>query len=108
LAEIYFPFHYEKKSARISEFPIKTQVVRLYKAAANELKRGEFRRLQLEEFVIVKGAYISITIHNFMDNISKIGVAFNKLIGHPQIDPKGACIEWYLDDLDCKCMVKLK
>ncbi|MCJ7466894.1 MAG: hypothetical protein MUO53_09405 [Maribacter sp.] len=62
----------------------------------------------MEEFVREKGAFILITIHNFMDNFPKIGEAFKKLIGHPQIDPKGACIEWYLDDQDCKCMVKLK
>jgi hypothetical protein len=43
-----------------------------------------------------------------MDNIPKIGEAFKKLIGHPHIDPKGACIEWYLDDQDCKCLVKLE
>ncbi len=80
----------------------------IHLAAANELKIGELRAHGLEEFRIEKGTYISITSYNFMERIPKIGEAFNKLMAHPQIDPNGFCLEWYLNENDCRCMIKSK
>lgn len=81
----------------------------IYKAAAEELEPGEAARLGCETFVIKKGAYISITIRNHFNDPSSIGNAFQKLISQPDIDPKGYCLEWYLNytDNDVKCMVPL-
>ncbi len=79
----------------------------LYKAGAEEIAAGEAEELSLKTFVIRKGEYISIDIPDFMENIAAIGNAFGELISHPGIDPNGACIEWYLDDNNVKCMVRL-
>ena len=29
------------------------------------------------------------------------------LISQPDIDPNGYCLEWYLNDMDVRCMVRL-
>ena len=79
----------------------------LYKAGAEEITENEAEELGLKTFVIKKGNYMSIDIPDFMDDIPAIGSAFGKLISHPGIDPNGACIEWYLDDDNVKCMVRL-
>ncbi len=79
----------------------------IYKAAAEELIKGELSKHNLNDFLIEKGNYISIMIYNFIDNLPEFLPTFQTLMAHPNIDPKGACIEWYLKDKDCRCMVKL-
>jgi hypothetical protein len=79
----------------------------IYKAAAEELREGEAESLGLATYVIRKGDYISIDIHDFMHKVTSIGETFQKLISDPRIDPNGACIEWYMNDDDMKCMVRL-
>lgn len=94
----------ERKYFGIS-FPIDGRIV--YKAAAEEVKTGEAEGLGLETYIIRKGEYISIDIPDFMNKVPEIGKAFEKLIADPRIDPKGACVEWYMTDDNMKCMVRL-
>jgi hypothetical protein len=42
-----------------------------------------------------------------MQNIPKVKETFQKLLAQPDVDPNGYCLEWYLNDKDMKCMVKL-
>jgi hypothetical protein len=79
-----------------------------YSAAAEELHEGELSSLKLQDHIIPKGKYHSITIHNFMEDISAIGKAFEQLVSMPDIDPDGYCVEWYLSDKDVRCMVKIR
>lgn len=82
----------------------------IYKAAAEELEIGEAEKYGCETFIIKKGKYICIEIKNHFQDASSIGNAFQKLLAHPDIDPQGYCLEWYLNltDADVKCMVRLK
>jgi predicted transcriptional regulator YdeE len=81
----------------------------VYKAAAEEIQKGELGSHGLEEFIIPKGEYINTVVHDFPGNIPAIGGAFQEILhGEFDIDPEGYCIEWYLDDKDVRCMVKLK
>ncbi len=80
----------------------------IYKAAAEELKPGELSTHGLEEIIIQKGNYQSIVVHHFMKDIPAIGIAFQELIALPDIDPKGYCVEWYVNEQDVRCMVRLK
>jgi hypothetical protein len=80
----------------------------IYKAAAEELDEGELSRHNLESFIISKGVYIYIDVPNFMQHLPDIGNSFRQLLADPRIDPNGACVEWYMNDADCRCMVKLK
>lgn len=79
----------------------------IYKAAAEEVGDGEAEKLGLETYLIKEGTYISIDIHDFMNNVDAIGKAFDKLIADPRIDLNGACVEWYVTDDVVKCMVRL-
>ncbi|HEY1054925.1 MAG TPA: transcriptional regulator, partial [Emticicia sp.] len=85
----------ERKYFGIS-FPIDGTII--YKACAEELTLGEAEALGLETYLIRKGEYTSIDIHDYMKDVSGIGDAFNTLLENPRIDPHGACIEWYRND----------
>lgn len=77
----------------------------IYKAAAEELSGDEAPGL--ERFILKKGTYISIDIPDFMNNISAMGEAFQKLVADPRTDPDGICVEWYFNEKDVKCMVRI-
>ena len=58
--------------------------------------------------VIPKGKYIAETVHNFKDDVSRIGKTFEKLLRQPNLDPQGYCVEWYLpNDEDVICMIRV-
>jgi len=80
----------------------------IYKAAVEESYPGEGEKLGCETLVIKKGQYISIYIKDFMKDIPKIGQSFQELLADERIDPKGCCVEEYINDKDVRCMVRLK
>ena len=80
----------------------------IYRAAAEELNDREAESLNLDTLILKKGNYISLTINNYMKDISAIGEAFKLLLSNRDIDPQAYCVEWYLSDKDVKCMVRLK
>lgn len=80
----------------------------IYKAAAAEIYAGEAAEKGLETFVVKKGEYAMITVHNYMKETGAIGEAFQQLLKHPQLDPNGFCLEWYISKEDVQCMVPLK
>jgi hypothetical protein len=80
----------------------------VYMAAAEELQQGEGEKLGCPTMVLKKGNYICETITGFMQNIPAIEKAFNQLTSQPGIDPQGYCVEWYFNDKDVKCMVRLE
>lgn len=80
----------------------------IYKAAAEEIKTGEAAGLNLETMIIQQGHYLSLFISNFHEDVQKIGKAFRQMIADPRIDPRGFCVEWYLNEKDVRCMVKLQ
>jgi hypothetical protein len=79
----------------------------IYKAAAEEKKSGEGQSLGCETLVIKSGKYICLTIVDFMNNIPAIGKAFQELLTNPDIDLEGYCVEWYFNEKDVKCMVRI-
>jgi hypothetical protein len=88
-------------------YPDKTGAL-VYMAATEETYDGEAAKYGCEKFMIKKGEYISMLIHDFMKDIPAIGLAFQQLIRHPGIDPAGVCVEIYEMPDDVRCMVKLK
>lgn len=79
----------------------------VYWAAAKENYAGEAKALNLEQFTVKQGTYASETINNPMEHPEKIGETFTRLLQHPNLDPKGACIEWYKTLHEVVCMVRL-
>lgn len=80
----------------------------IYRAAAEELEAGEAKKLNLDTMVLKKGRYTVITIHDYMKDIPAIGNAFQQLIALPGIDPQGYCVEWYVNNKEVKCMIRMK
>ena len=80
----------------------------VYRAAAEEMEVGEAEKLNCNTLVLKKGKYISLTINDFMKDLPSIERAFKQLLTHPGIDPQGYCVEWYLNEKDVKCMIRLK
>lgn len=99
-------FNAERKYYGIS-YPDKSGSI-IYKAAAEEMYAGEAAEKELETFIVKKGAYASIIVPDYMNEKAAIGEAFQKLLKHPQLDPQGFCLEWYLSKTEVQCMVPLK
>ena len=100
------PFNTERKYFGLS-WPDKNGDI-IYKAAAQELNEGELSGHQLETKTIIKGEYLYIDVPDYMKDIPAIGAAFQQLIHDDRIAPDGFCIEWYLTQTLCRCMVKIK
>jgi hypothetical protein len=79
----------------------------IYKACAEEAYTGEAEKFGAETFVVKKGDYISIVLHDFMADTSAFGRAFRELTADPRIDPQGAGVEMYLSEKEVRCMVRL-
>lgn len=99
-------FNTERKYYGIS-YPNKNGSI-IYKAAAEEMNEGEATEKGLDTFIVKKGVYASIIVPDYMTEKAAIGEAFQKLLKHPQLDPQGFCLEWYLSKTDVQCMVPLK
>ncbi|UKJ08769.1 transcriptional regulator [Solitalea lacus] len=80
----------------------------VYRAAAEELKRGDAEAFGCDTLILKKGRYVNLTINDYMKNIPQIGKAFEELLTNPEIGPQGYCVEWYINNKDVKCMVRLK
>jgi len=63
--------------------------------------------LVFNAFVLKKGNYTSLILTDYQKDIDAIGLAFSKLLQNKHIDPQGYCVEWYLNDTDMRCMVRL-
>ncbi|MCB5239374.1 MULTISPECIES: transcriptional regulator [Niallia] len=99
------PFSKERRYFGLSR-PENGMIV--YKAAAEKLEIEEEENNECESFIIERGNYRYITVLNYENNPQGIGTAFEELISYSDIDPNGYCVEWYFNDKDVKCMVRLK
>lgn len=79
----------------------------VYKAAIEEVSPGEPEELGAETYTLKKGEYLSLIVHNFMDDIPSIGKAFNKLVAAPGVHPNTIGVEEYLSATDVRCMVPM-
>ncbi len=99
------PFSKERRFFGISRPEDGGEIV--YRAAAEELYQGEAQKFNCETLVLKLGRYISLTVYDYLENVQNIDEAFKKLLSYPAIDPNGYCVEWYLNDKDIRCMVRL-
>ena len=80
----------------------------VYRAAAEELYPGEGQKFHCDTLVLKKGKYICLTVEDCMKDLQSIDRAFKELLSYPGLDPQGYCVEWYLNNKDLKCMIRLK
>lgn len=79
----------------------------VYRAAVEEATPGEAEKYHCDTMVLQKGKYLARTIADFMSNLPAVGATFQQLIAQPGVDLQGYCVEWYLNDKDVTCMVRL-
>jgi hypothetical protein len=79
----------------------------VYKAAAEEINQGEAEKLNCDALLLERGKYICLTINDYMKDIQSIDRSFKELLLYPGLDPKGYCVEWYFNDKDVKCLIRL-
>jgi hypothetical protein len=80
----------------------------VYRAATEEVTAGEGKQYNCETLMLKKGNYIIITVADYREDLERIKMAFQKLLAHPDLDPHGYCVEWYMTDKEeVKCMVRL-
>jgi len=101
-----FPFGKERYSFGISQ-PNREGTI-IYSAAIEEKSKDEAEKYGCKTFTIKRGLYISTLIKNYLNNLPCIGDVFQEMITQPGIDPEGYCIEWYLNENEVRCMVKLE
>ena len=79
-----------------------------YLAAAEVMADDESNKPGYEPFTLKSGIYIYTDIKDFRKDIPAIGQTFTRLLTNTGIDPNGCCVEWYTNDNDVRCMVRLK
>ncbi len=79
----------------------------IYMAGADEKYISKPEKNTISK-IIPAGDYIYTDVNNYSENLLKIGQVFDRLTHHPDIDPEGFCLEWYLPDTICRCMIRLK
>ena len=79
-----------------------------YKAAAEEINKGEAEKFGCNILILKKGKYICLTVHDYIKDVQSIERAFQQLLKQPGLDPEGYCVELYLDDKDVQCMIRLE
>jgi hypothetical protein len=80
----------------------------MYKAGALTTFDGEEKKYNLGIFTIKKGNYITETIYDWKRNIPLIKTVFATLFGAADVQRDSPCLEWYKNDDELMCMVKVK
>ena len=80
----------------------------IYKAAAEEKDPEEAKKFNLKTLTLRKGAYVCETIKDYVKEPTLIKSTFDKLLKEPGLDPEGYCVEWYINEKDVKCMIRLE
>jgi predicted transcriptional regulator YdeE len=78
-----------------------------YYAATEEVYPGEAEKYGCNKITLKKGNYATLLIKDYMQDIPAIGKAFTQLLTVPGLDKDGYCVEWYLNDKDLQCMVRV-
>ena len=80
----------------------------VYKAATEEISPNEAEKYHCDTLLIKKGNYRSMTLNDYAKDPQSIERTFKKILESPNLDPRGYCVEWYLNDnKTVRCMVRI-
>ncbi|HEY0680441.1 MAG TPA: hypothetical protein VGD17_19295 [Chitinophagaceae bacterium] len=80
----------------------------VYKAAVTEAFDGEAEQYGCERYVIEKGEYLSESLCDWPQQTHAIKEVLDILTRDDRVDDRYPCIEWYKDNKEMICMVKMK
>ncbi|MCE1188308.1 MAG: transcriptional regulator [Ignavibacteria bacterium] len=79
----------------------------VYRAMAEQLQSDQGEQYGCEIFTIPAGRYTGKKVENYHENLTDIMNNFQELTTLQNIDPVGFCLEWYLNEKDMYCLIKL-
>lgn len=79
----------------------------VYKAAVPERYPGEGQESGYETFLLKQGVYLAETIADWRKDEASIGRTFSTMLADSRLDPRGCCVEWYRNDREVVCLVRL-
>jgi hypothetical protein len=88
----------------ISEFK---EGMMYYHAVAEEKIKGEAKKYNCEELKIESGEYLAIPMHDWRKNLNCIKDLFSELLRDARVDKTKPAIEWYKDDVEMLCLIKM-
>ena len=80
----------------------------IYYATAAEKLSGESKKYNYEELEIEKGNYSVTEVFNWPKKTHCIKDVFNEIMLDPRVDKTKPAIEWYRNDNEMMCLVKMK
>jgi predicted transcriptional regulator YdeE len=79
----------------------------MYIAAVEEKNEGEAEKNKCERYIIEKGKYSVVTLMDWRQKTETIKDIFHQMMDQPHIDHTKPCIEWYKNDDEMLCMLKV-
>jgi len=76
----------------------------VYKAAIEESYRGRRKNWDWETYLLRKGEYLSLVVHNFMEDIPSIA-SLSPARRRSRVHPDTIGVEEYVSSSDVRCMV---
>jgi predicted transcriptional regulator YdeE len=79
----------------------------VYIAAVEEKNDGEAEKNRCERYTIEKGEYFSVSVKDWRKKTDSIKDVFHEMMHQKNIDQTKPCIEWYKNEDEMCCMVKV-
>lgn len=89
----------------ISELSLNGDI--LYYAAAEEMFEGEAKQYGYDIYIVKQGEYLTVTVTDWKKKTACIKDVFEAMLDDHRIDKRNPCIEWYKNEDEMVCMVKL-
>lgn len=80
----------------------------VYMAAAEEKSVGEAEKYNCERVLVSKGKYLVVPLHDWRNKTASINKIFREMMNDARVDPSQPCIEWYRNDDEMFCMLRMK
>ena len=79
----------------------------VYIAAVEEKTKSEAERNKCERFIIEQGKYLAVSVKYWRKKTDTIKDVFHGIDKEENIDRSKPCVEWYKNDDEMLCMLKL-
>ena len=79
----------------------------IYKAVTEECYEGEAAKHNYEESIIEKGEYLFELLKDWRSKTACIKDIFYAMMKDDRVDKTKPCVEWYKNDEEMYCMVKM-
>ncbi len=78
-----------------------------YKAVAEEKYDGETENYNCKRYIIEKGEYLTVRLLDWRKKTDSIKYLFSEICQNAKIDKTKPCVEWYKNDDEMLCMVRI-